>query len=105
MDVTRYLEPRIAPRAIFDALPERATQPRFMVPAARPVLAAMLASYAAVLLAAAIDLSRRTRAWLEIPLYAAVFAIVQLGWGLGACVHVITFGRWPAWATVAQAHG
>ena len=65
----------------------------------------MLVFYGAVLLAAAIDLSRRTRAWLEIPLYVAAFAIVQLGWGLGACVNVITFGRWPAWATVAQARG
>ena len=32
MDVTPYLEPRIAPCAIFDALPERATRVRYMVP-------------------------------------------------------------------------
>lgn len=32
MDITPYLEPRIAPCAIFDALPERATRVRYMVP-------------------------------------------------------------------------
>ncbi|HZO11700.1 MAG TPA: AMP-binding protein, partial [Polyangiaceae bacterium] len=35
MDVTPYLEPRIAPRVIFDALPVRGGEPRFMVPAAQ----------------------------------------------------------------------
>lgn len=32
MDVTPFLELAIAPRAVFDALPERATRPRFFVP-------------------------------------------------------------------------
>lgn len=32
MDVSAYLEPRIAPRAIFDSLPERRTRVRYMVP-------------------------------------------------------------------------
>jgi long-chain acyl-CoA synthetase len=32
MDVSRYLELTIAPRAVFDALPERAARPRFFVP-------------------------------------------------------------------------
>ncbi|MBX3203670.1 MAG: long-chain fatty acid--CoA ligase [Labilithrix sp.] len=32
MDVTPFLEPRIAPRAVFDALAERKTRVRFMVP-------------------------------------------------------------------------
>ncbi|MBX3268681.1 MAG: AMP-binding protein [Sandaracinaceae bacterium] len=32
VDPTPYLEPRIAPRAIFDALPERASRVRYMVP-------------------------------------------------------------------------
>ena len=32
MDITPYRELKIAPRAVFDALPERTTQPRFMVP-------------------------------------------------------------------------
>lgn len=31
MDVTKYLEPRIAPRAVFDALAERADRPRFQL--------------------------------------------------------------------------
>ncbi|MBL8721665.1 MAG: long-chain fatty acid--CoA ligase [Myxococcales bacterium] len=31
MDVTPYLEPRIAPRAVFDSLPERRTRVRFMI--------------------------------------------------------------------------
>lgn len=34
MDVTPYLEPKIAPRAVFDSLPERASATRFMVPSA-----------------------------------------------------------------------
>lgn len=33
MDVTAYLEPRIAPRAVFDTLAERRSRVRFMVPA------------------------------------------------------------------------
>ncbi len=32
MDVTKYLEPKIAPRAVFDALAERRSRPRFMLP-------------------------------------------------------------------------
>lgn len=32
MDVTPYLEPRIAPRAVFDTLADRRDAPRFMVP-------------------------------------------------------------------------
>ncbi len=32
MDVTPYLELKIAPRALFDALPERKDRPRFMLP-------------------------------------------------------------------------
>ena len=32
MDVSRYLELRIAPRAVFDSLPERRSRVRFMVP-------------------------------------------------------------------------
>ena len=32
MDVTPYLELAIAPRAVFDALPERGTRPRFFLP-------------------------------------------------------------------------
>jgi long-chain acyl-CoA synthetase len=32
MDVTPYLEMKIAPRAVFDSLPERRTRPRFMLP-------------------------------------------------------------------------
>ncbi|MEZ4300541.1 MAG: AMP-binding protein, partial [Polyangiaceae bacterium] len=32
MDITPYLELKIAPRAVFDSLPERNTRPRFMVP-------------------------------------------------------------------------
>jgi long-chain acyl-CoA synthetase len=31
MDVTKYLEPKIAPRAVFDALPERRARVRYMV--------------------------------------------------------------------------
>ena len=32
MDVTPYLDVKIAPKIVFDALPERRTRPRFMVP-------------------------------------------------------------------------
>jgi long-chain acyl-CoA synthetase len=32
MDITPFLEPKIAPRAVFDSLAERKTRPRFMVP-------------------------------------------------------------------------
>ncbi len=32
LDLSRYREPKIAPRVVFDALPERRTRPRFMVP-------------------------------------------------------------------------
>src|SRR5688572_1019156 len=34
MDVGRYLDLKIAPRAVFDALSERAARPRFMLPSA-----------------------------------------------------------------------
>ncbi len=32
MDVTPFLEPKIAPRAVFDSLPERRSRARFFVP-------------------------------------------------------------------------
>src|SRR5690242_2998716 len=32
MDVTPFLDMKIAPKAVFDSLPERKTRPRFMVP-------------------------------------------------------------------------
>jgi long-chain acyl-CoA synthetase len=32
MDITPYLDLKIAPRAVFDSLPERGTRPRFMLP-------------------------------------------------------------------------
>jgi long-chain acyl-CoA synthetase len=32
MDITPFLELKIAPRAVFDTLPERSTRPRFMLP-------------------------------------------------------------------------
>ena len=32
MDITPYLELKIAPRAVFDTLAERSTRPRFMLP-------------------------------------------------------------------------
>ena len=32
MDVTPFLDLKIAPKVIFDSLPERRTRPRFMVP-------------------------------------------------------------------------
>lgn len=32
MDITPFLDPKIAPRAVFDGLAERKTRPRFMVP-------------------------------------------------------------------------
>ncbi|HEY8089768.1 MAG TPA: hypothetical protein VIF09_18035, partial [Polyangiaceae bacterium] len=32
MDITQYTDLKIAPRAIFDTLAERATRPRFMLP-------------------------------------------------------------------------
>ena len=31
MDVSRYLELRVAPKVVFDHLPERRSRPRFMV--------------------------------------------------------------------------
>ncbi|HEY8041714.1 MAG TPA: AMP-dependent synthetase/ligase [Polyangiaceae bacterium] len=34
MDITPFLDLKIAPRAVFDSLPERATRPRFMLPGA-----------------------------------------------------------------------
>src|SRR4051812_6772210 len=33
MDITPFLDAKIAPRAVFDSLAERKTRPRFMVPA------------------------------------------------------------------------
>ena len=69
---------------------------------ARPLLAALLAVYAAVLVAAALGLARRTRAWGDIPLYVATFAIVQLSWGGGACLNAATFSRWPHWTTASD---
>lgn len=68
-----------------------------IAPAARWLLAALLATYAAVLLAAATQLSWRTRDFLHIPLYALSFAIIHLAWGFGAAVNIITFGGWPVW--------
>src|SRR5690349_5691093 len=32
MDITPFLDPKIAPRAVFDGLAERRSRPRFMVP-------------------------------------------------------------------------
>ncbi len=72
------------------------------VPAARWLFTGVLVMYLGVLFAAAAQLASRTRAWSELPVYMAAFAIVQLGWGSGACVNAVTFGRWPAWGSASK---
>ena len=53
--------------------------------------------YLTVLAVAAGQLAWSRRAWRATPAYIAAFCIVQLAWGIGACVHVVTLGRWRAW--------
>jgi succinoglycan biosynthesis protein ExoA len=67
------------------------------VPAARTLLSAVLAVYAAAILGGALRAARRgrdLRLWLPI---AAAFVIIHLAWGLGGLTHLLTFGRWPPW--------
>jgi len=73
-----------------------------VLPLARLPLMGVLILYSGVLFAAASQVASKTRSWSALPVYMATFAIVQLGWGLGACVNALTFGRWPAWATAAN---
>ena len=63
-------------------------------PTARLLLAAALLLYGLVLLLAAVQVVAPRRAWLSIPACVAAFAIVQLAWGAGACLHLLTLGRW-----------
>ena len=68
---------------------------------ARPAwlaLAGLLVIYATVLLVASLQLAWTKKAWRAIPAYMAAFLAVQLSWGIGVCVNVITFGRWPTWS-------
>ena len=68
-----------------------------IVPAARPLLLALLAVYTSAILASAFYVARRARdlrLWLPV---AAAFAIIHFAWGLGGLTHLVTFGRWPPW--------
>jgi succinoglycan biosynthesis protein ExoA len=68
-----------------------------IVPAAGPLLLALLAVYASAILASALYVARRARdlrLWLPV---AAAFAIIHFAWGLGGLTHLVTFGRWPPW--------
>ncbi len=74
-----------------------------VLPIARLLFTGVLVMYLGVLFAAAAQLASKTRAWSELPVYMAAFAIVQLlGWGTGACVNAVTFGRWPAWGSASK---
>ncbi len=67
----------------------------FLAPSAWVVLAGLLVLYALVLMFAASQLAWPRRAWRALPAYVAAFAVVQLAWGAGAFVNVMTFGRHP----------
>lgn len=67
--------------------------------AAALLLAGVLTLYLAVLLLAATQVASHAGSRMDVPLYVAAFAIIQLAWGSGACVNAVTFGRWPAWPT------
>ena len=66
----------------------------FFLRAAWIGLAGALVVYAAVMLTAAAQLAWSRRRWRALPAYVVALCLVQLAWGAGACVNVITFGRW-----------
>ncbi len=64
------------------------------------VLAAVLGVYAAFLILVAGEMARTNTSrgsWRSVPACAAAFAVLQLSWGAGACVYLLTLGRWPPW--------
>ena len=62
------------------------------------VLGGVVLLYLTVLAVASGQLAWSRRVWRATPAYIAAFCIVQLAWGIGACVHVVTLGRWRAWS-------
>lgn len=63
-------------------------------------LGAVLLLYAVAVLGAAVQLAWSRRAWRTLPAYVGALCVVQLAWGVGACVNIITFGRWPGSSTL-----
>ena len=78
MDITAFLELKPAPRAIFDALPERKTRPRFMLPTTKGDWAAVTwGAYAKGIRQAALFLAS---AGLQSGDRAAIFAPNSVEW-------------------------
>jgi hypothetical protein len=71
-------------------------------PAANTLLAALGATYALVILTAALWVARGAhdlRLW---PLIALAYAAIHFAWGVGGLLHLVTFGRWPRWRVHPQ---
>src|SRR5262245_24914674 len=96
MDPTPFLEPRIAPRAVFDLLEARRERPRFFVPAGPPGSAD---AWRAVTWGAFADEIREVASWLAAPDGAALAA------GERAVVFAPNRVEWLSAALAIQAAG
>lgn len=70
-----------------------------LIPSARTLLVTVVACHAVIVLAAGWQLAHRTRRWLEWPLYAVTFVVIQLAWGGGACMSALNIARRRPWET------
>ena len=80
MDITPYLEPKIAPRALFDALPERSARVRFLVPEGNDWRSVTNGAFARQVRHAALFLAEPGPAGLKSGDRAAIFAGNRVEW-------------------------
>jgi succinoglycan biosynthesis protein ExoA len=64
---------------------------------AKFLLLLLLAVYAGAILGAALPVARHAQDAGLWPLIAGAYAIIHFSWGLGGLIHLVSFGRWPAW--------
>lgn len=67
----------------------------FLVSGAWRLALAIAGVYVAVIAMSAVQIAVSHRSWKSFPAYMMAFSAIHIAWGLGACVNVVTFGRWP----------
>jgi succinoglycan biosynthesis protein ExoA len=77
----------------------------FLTSDAWRVALTIVAIYTAVIGMSAVQIGVSHGKWASLPAYMTAFTVMHVAWGLGACVNVMTFGRWPYPKTSRLAYG
>jgi succinoglycan biosynthesis protein ExoA len=67
----------------------------FVVEGAWRIALGVAGLYGAAITISAVQIAGSHRNWTSLPAYMVAFSLMHLAWGLGACINVVTFGRWP----------